>query len=178
MYSLLRNEKKLKNTNFHCDKFEWYDDELLLKKKLKKNPFEIPKLKKKIEYFYGMYLKVNVKNLKNKVLYIHKTHNCATTAVYDMMYVQHDIKKITMFQIASRFASKHVFKMKKIDIVFKYLKVLKENYTVNIVFVNDLNQINATGFYLLFFFIIIKQYLTIHIYYIKVLLQLIILFYF
>jgi hypothetical protein len=57
MYSLLRNEEKLENTILHCDKFEWIKNKI--KKKLHLKFLNLKK--KKIEYFYGMHLKVNVK---------------------------------------------------------------------------------------------------------------------
>jgi hypothetical protein len=142
----MRDKTKINDKNYHCDNFEWYVDELELKTKLKAAPFRIPILSF-TEGFYGMYMTIDVAQLKENVLYIPLTHNCA---IYDMMYVNHAEKEITMFQVSKRNGNKHHFKMVTIDKVFKNMNVKSSGYTVNLVYVNDWNSLTATGFFFLF----------------------------
>jgi hypothetical protein len=145
---------------YHCDNFEWYEDELKLKTKLKNAPFEIPKFSFS-EYFYGMYINIDVLKLKDKVLYsIPLTHNCA---LYDMMYVEHDKKTLTMFQISKKLGYAHQFKMQTIEKTLSKMNVIKSGYTVNLVYVNDWNFHTATGFIIILKIIIINIIIVIFI---------------
>jgi hypothetical protein len=57
MYALMRDKNKIKDELYHCDFFEWYEDELELKIKIENAPFNIPKVSFP-EYFYGKYMSV------------------------------------------------------------------------------------------------------------------------
>jgi hypothetical protein len=152
-FALLRSKNI--DVYFHCDHFEWYADEFKLKKKLNSDPFEIPVLSTTIERYYGMHMEENVVNLKEKVLYLRRCQNDAS--IYDMMYVAHAEKKITMFQIAKKNGNSNVFQMEMIDEVFEKMCVKNEKYTVHLVFVNDWNEKTATGFLFLFFLFLVFE---------------------
>jgi hypothetical protein len=154
MYAIMRDKNKINDELHHCDNFEWYEDELELKTKLKAAPFEIPNVNFR-ECFYGKYMTIDVAQLKNNVLYISLTHNCA---IFNMMYVDHKNKTLTMFQISKRDGNKHHFKMQTIEDTLSKLNVIGSGYTVNLVYINDWNSLTATGFLFVIFFYLVKNF--------------------
>jgi hypothetical protein len=82
-------------------------------------------------HFDSMYLNQSVVELKNLTLYISKKHN---GALYDCMYVNHNVKTVFAFQCSSQKPEAHKLNITTVNNVMTKLKLLDNNYTMRYIY--------------------------------------------
>lgn len=94
------------------------------------------------EYFDGMYLKMDVRRLKENVLYISRKHN---GALYDCMCVDHSKETVFMFQCSDLNPDQHSLNVRTIHEVMRHLEMLESEYRIRYIYCCPSKQGPTTG---------------------------------